>query len=526
MPRAQLIPALGALIAIVLAVVGQPFFSDENATARNLFTYAAERTLVPGHFQYGPLYSYLAAPFAAVGIALDALITGDGFTTRAFIAWFAEPLRLAYATRIPAALAAVALLWVLLQRARRSPAPLLGTVLVIALITWPPLVRYAGLAVPDTLVALLCVLALAAWERGGDRRALMAGALVGLAFAAKATALSVGLAWIAAPWLEPGRERSARLRDAAHLAAGFTAGWLIGAPSWLFEAAAHARALLDENRHVRVDGHLGDWGPDGAWLITRLLPYGALFLAAGVGVAIRRRAEASGVWRQPWIWGVAGAALLLWGIEKKSAQYLFPLLATGVFGLLQARTGGDAPREEPTWARVAAGIAISAQLALAVLVTLDAATGDGRADAERRLREALQPGDLVWLAPDYGPRVLHVHETPWAQRPHVPEPARPALERAWSALPIALIDRARVPHLPGLLVQGNEVYLVESDAWSDRFLGAAPPDDFPRLVEVRHQQTFYEALRSEQLPGVELLGAFGDDGITGAGNVVRIWRLR
>lgn len=506
-----LLVVLALLIGV--AAVGQPFFSDENAALRNVFTFASERSLVPGHFQYGPLYSYLAAPFVAVALWVQSIAAEEPVVARAFVAWFADPESVAWALRIPAGLATLGLAGVLLRRAGRTACPSLGAAAVIALVTWPHWLSYSALGVPDTLVALLVVLGLAVWEQRGRGHAVPAGGCLGLAFAAKASALTVGLAWLAAPFLTTDRTRVQQLGLLGQLSIGFVAGTLLGAPSALLAFDEHLDALLYESSHVGSAGHLGDWGPDGAWLLLRLLPLGVPLLVALLLLVRHTRPDVREVARSPWLWGVVGAVVVLFGVEKKSVQYLFPLLSIAVFGLLRPRDGEATTRGHLPALAIGAVALLIGGVAVGESVLLD-----GRHRAGIALREHVRPGELVWSAPEYGPRLVDAETTPWNARPHVSEEARSTLERAWDA---ALRVRLESTPLPV-----DATLWIETDRWSDRFLQSTPPGDHPLSAEIGEQRAFYEELRSGRRADVELVGSYGGAGLLGFGNEVRIWRVR
>ena len=525
--------ALAAVVGVLLVLSWlQPPFSDEIAsTGRNFFTFARDRTFLPGHHAYGTLYSYLAAVPGAVGVLAGAASAGRSVVAEAYVDWYVAPERLLPWLRVPSLLAGAGLLVFLGRRALRSRRPVAGLVVVAGLAFWPPLLRYAGLAVPDVLAAALIVAAFALRERVDllrhrlGWRWVVPGVVAGLAIGTKYTVVPVAAGLVLAPLLPrvEGAPPRSRIVDLGVTWAGIAIGFVAATPGWLFQPGRFLDALAREWVHVAQAGHLGDWGTDGLWLVQSLWPGGVLLVVGAVLVCAVSRPTLRAPAVSPAFWGVAVAAVVLWSAEKKSAHYLIPLLAVAAFGLIGPPADADDTRRQRKRLALAALVVLAlAQCAVAAVRVMAESFGDGRVEAAAFLRRDVGPSDTVWLAPDYVPVVTSTAPPPWALRGDVPADARRALDAAWDELPRAgRVVRSTAPDLESLRRQSGRVLLVTASGWHGRFLDSIPPQDHPQHADALAAGSGYRLLVSGTDDHSREIAAFGWDG----GNRVTVFEL-
>ncbi len=208
-----------------------------------------------------------------------------------------------------------------------------------------------------TLVLLTLLLLVRAVERGGAAAFALAGAAAGLAFATKASAVTLVLPILAAAVLAGVRARSLDRAVGAGAAGllAFAGFFALGQPYALVDPAAFLRDVAEQGRMVRDAGSVPYTNqyvhvPKVLYELREIVVWGlgpALGLAALAGVAVRLRKLFRD--RDPreailWVWALPFFAVTA-SFDVKFPRYLlplYPLLALAAASLLRTPEG-DGP---------------------------------------------------------------------------------------------------------------------------------------------------------------------------------------
>ena len=319
----------------------QPYFMDEGPILLNVIEFLSERTVIPVHAKYPTLFSYLAAPFVALGVAFRWAF-GEWNSIHDVVGWMllVEPLGLA----LPARLLSLTLLglsggalFVFLRPRLGHCAGAFAFVLVLAS---PAFLQYGSYGLPDVAVFFFCVMSLLCVAAHVEdlktdrsiRYLVLSSVFAGLAMSTKYNAASA-IVPISACILfrySSGQWGSARASLMTVASAGaFLGAFLVGSPGWILDFELFSSELLYEVRHA-TGGHLGFDGIPILGNIELLATEAPVIFIWGFAGFILS------FWKgRPGLWWVSSIAVLasigLSAISsKQSLHYLYP----GFAGLL------------------------------------------------------------------------------------------------------------------------------------------------------------------------------------------------
>ena len=278
MDSVQIERKLGMLIFGVVLGLGIVFriasalkypFLDEDPIVANIAHFWREGTLVPVHFRYPTLFSYLATPLTL--LEAGRRLFWDGLP--AFQDFFAfvefESLVAFFPARLTNVLLGAGTMGLVYVAGRRAFDVETGTSAMLILGVSHLHVFYSGYALPDMAVCFfvtcvwgMCLLAILG---GGIRPLIWAGFFAGLAASSKYNG-AVAVLSIAAARLvllyDEGRMFSPRAwfeKPFLSTSLAFGGAFLAGSPGWLLRPIDFINGFRYEFGHMKI-GHLGDFG--------------------------------------------------------------------------------------------------------------------------------------------------------------------------------------------------------------------------------------------------------------------------
>ena len=508
---------------------GMYVFNDEFPILDNVLTFFDDRTIVPSHFAYPTLFSYLATlpTLAGAGILYIARILpsiGD-VGSPLILDWVVGVL----AARITSTVFGVLTLLVVFDAGRRFYSAQAGT-LAAALVAFSSLhLTYSGYALPDVTMTFFAAcsmrFALAALESGGRRDVLLGAAFGGLTASTKYNGALVMLAVAYAQLVrvsDAGRRPwRRRIFNTEWIAIGAiaAAAFLLGSPGWLITPAPFYLAIAHESAHMRT-GHQGFFGVPYmqqivlAWQWEKTF---AILAAASLVHAAWKRTP-----REIALLSVVVPAFLIIGSwQKQDLHYL--LFVYPIVALLSGALVVDAARgSNSRRGRVAVVCVAGAMAAWPVYQCLDTAYRETRVDSR-------------WIAAD------------WIQQ-NIPEGARLVVEDEHSHLPrlFTAAEKDRLlggphhaffgPHLsatrtyelipliykPGAIAEVTADYLLIGSFTFARFFDTpVPPADNPLYQDyVDRRDAYVQILERSKDNGWKLQQVFD----TGKGPQLRLYR--
>ena len=500
---------VGALAAVRIASCAQYAWMDEEHLVRNLAHFYKNRTLLPSHFNYPTLFSYLSAvPTGAWVMVLHWAGVVPSVADFGVLHLLGSRLPLLPGRALSALFGAATILMVFRIGERffdRRTGFAAGAALGFSGLH----IQFSALALPDVTMTFWATCAiyfsLCALRSGAVRDFALAGAFVGLAASTKYNGGLIILA-IMAVLLIALRDRQALLSPRAWLnrysvvaGVAFACAFLIGSPGWVLEPHSFWEALVYERSHM-AEGHLGSFG----------IPYGhhlaafwewettlALLFGAGVLRAIVRRSREVMV-----LLAVAVPSFILVGSwQKRDLHYL--LFLYPVLALL----GGLLVSEISLWVERRAGRSLALLTVSSVFIVPICSSA---ISAWRCTRE-----DSRWVA------------YRWIQS-HIPEGSRMVVD--WAYLPTLITEENKrdwreeisqkfydrclagirtyrlidFEYNPSWLREVEADYLVTSSYCYDRFFTTAPPPpDNPLAGAYQRRRETYVALTRD---GGEALG--------------------
>ncbi len=332
-----------------------PVFGDEIPILGNVLHFAQERTLVPTHFNYPTLFSYLLAAWTGMVAALHWVVGGQHPVDFAFgMAWsiggsaeFSPELA---ALRLLVVSLAMGLVLASYRLGREAWGPGIGLGTAALVAASATLAERSAWVVPDVLVAVLVTLAVTCCVRHVQRQAegaaeapgrdlALASLLAGAAFATKYNGALAAVAIAAAWWLAGGGGAgtllgrvAAALRAGGRLAAIMLVAIVACLPALIVVPGDYWRLFRQEAQHM-VDGQIlvGLGERPFLWIGLRLLEVegvlGALLIAGGLSVLLFRKDRVAWVLVLPVVaailavgtWRYTSLHYLLWALPLVAA---------------------------------------------------------------------------------------------------------------------------------------------------------------------------------------------------------------
>jgi hypothetical protein len=510
----QPVLAAAILVAIAAAIRGATcatyVFNDEYPVLGNVLTFFRDRTLVPSHFAYPTLFSYLIALPTVIGAALLRL--AGVLPSLADVGGLldVDSVLAVLPARLTSCAFAVATLIVVFDAGRRFYSE--GVALVaVALIGFSSLhVVYSAYALPD--VTMTCFAAcslrasLAAWRSRRTRDLLLASAFAGLTAATKYNGALVLLAAAVVPLLHLADDNRLTIRQAVvappWLAMGllFVVAFLIGCPGWLIRPAAFYRAIEYESVHMQT-GHPGFFGVPYVQQVVLLWQWektASVLMLSGLIYAVYKRTRPDVI-----LLAVIGPAVAIIGSwAKQDLHYL--LFIYPAVALLAGRVVVDVASACRSRRRqVAFALAVAALVAWPFVgVTIGAFTqlrSDSRWVAAEWIQRTIPEGTAIVLEEEHShlPRFF----TPDEKRRLLAGDHRRFYERRLSATrAYRLIP---LQYDPRWLATVDAPYLlVGSDTFDRYFTTPAPPADSPLLAAFAARRDTYRMLFEGRSPWV------------------------
>ena len=480
--RAHILSLLALLLltlCVRLPALFAPLFLDEAPLLRNVAHFVSERTLLPVHFSYPPLYSYLATPATGTAALLGGSASGLGARDWALIqSAFAES-ELALGGRLLSLLCAlglVALAWRLIPRELGAWPRFAGGLIVVFS---PVSIEYSAYFLPDVAAGLGALaaagLSIRYLSAGKGRDLIIAGALGGLAAAFKYNAalvvLAVGLAAVLAEG--SGKTRAKHLA----LAAGASLGtFLLLAPTWWLLPGQAWAGFRFESANVHTARVGGEAGP--LVLLGRLSsrePGWILGFLAGGALLWR------GAWRRPAVLLVMPLANLLFVATwaKQDMNYFLP--SFGMVAVLFGEAYGRLIKTPDTRLGVA-GVLAAILLGLSYSMGSIPLVQSNRALMAETLAQADLSDEAIVRLGFYTPKVWdqdEVAEFLEGRGSALSERGREAFEGRLAKAPYAE-NVYTYPELEGGRLPGEDVYILTTGRHVSRY---ASEEDLDRFSE-------------------------------------------
>lgn len=326
-----------------VACLGKYLFMDESPIFGNIINFFENRTLMPTHFSYPTLFSYLSAIPTRIGATVLHKL-GVFSSPADMSALFALDSILPI---IPARLASVffgtATIYLLFETGRRFFDKRVGLIAAAFLCFSRLHIDFSSYALPDVTMTFLSTLSLffvlSALKTKSVRDYVLAGAAAGFTVSTKYNGAFILLPLLFAHLIsihDEGRVLSPRhwVNLPITLSAlAFAASFFVGSPGWLLSPASFWNALVYERAHM-AGGHLGSFGLPYVHhlvLFWRWEKTIAILFGLGLLYAISRRTKQNTIL----IAFILPAFIFIGSWQKKDLHYLlflYPPLA-----LLSAR---------------------------------------------------------------------------------------------------------------------------------------------------------------------------------------------
>lgn len=506
---------LGTLLLRV-PFIYQPLFVDESPILRNASHFITERTIIPPHFSYPPLFSYLTTLAVGGWTLLNSLFSPLGPKEWALVDSLFKAPALVIGPRLLSlafALWGAGLLW-----AMTGPLPLSFRILAVAIFAASPIsIEYSGYALADVAVGTLALqsiwFALRFSREGLPRDAILAGVFIGLSAAMKYNGALSCTGMIAAAICAPGLPGRRFLLLALAGAASIVTFALL-APTWVLVPKEAWAGFRFESSNVSTL-RMGEPPRNHLTMLRDLALYEPGLLAAFIlGVS----GLASRNWRkEPFVIGAMPLLTIItigfW--QKQDPNYFLPSLplfaAYGAFGA--AGLAGRFP-----WSR---------WLAPATLLVVG--IGWLRSDApslwhsehlmRSQLRETIPSDAIILRFGLYTPKVYTDEEIDSALNNLSPPARQIALERLThhprAAKEILHQDKSLQQWQTLLSEEADRLWILTTWEDTDRFRSAferddSPPEVAPKWIAVERR-------------GKLLLEI--DDGLLVAGRRQQLWRI-
>lgn len=349
-----------------VASLSRPMWIDEGPILVNIATFLGERTLMPPHFSYPPLFSYLATVGAGVGAVVGGVTSGLGPREWAVVESGSGAGGLLLGPRLVAVLLSL-LAFLILWWGTRGIAVGWRLAAAFVLAFSPEAIRYGAMALPDVgsmAFALLAVLL--AWRYHREAKApqrtrllVFSGAALGAAAAFKYNGALALPSLVLAAMLCGDARRG--LRDLVLAGLVSLAVFLLLAPTWLLATTEALNGFLFESRNVRT-ARIGVPPLAFPMLSLRLAalePGWLLSLLAAIAAAVILRDRGLAILATPL--ALNFLVLSTWG--KQDANYLLPTFGIAALALAHGGEMLGRHRGLSRWAApVVIGIAVVACL--------------------------------------------------------------------------------------------------------------------------------------------------------------------
>jgi len=489
---------------------GQPGFMDERPIVANVCKFVADRTLIPYHFKYPTLYSYLVSPV----ICMNGLYLWK-------VGRIASPSEISLfddlhprEVRWPARAVSVCMLalaaFTIGSFAWRKYGLLVGGVAGSYLLATPWLLPYSGYALPDitamffVALALLQSLRFLAIDQPAKIRlhAVGTGVLAGLAATTKYNAgVAIVPALVAAVFLAH-KLRLPTMRTfglVATICLAATLAFVIGSPAWVLVPGQFMEGLQYEAQHAKI-GHLGAFGLPilGQFeLLLRNAP--SLTIVAMLGLVIfvaryRRRYDG-------WVVVSLAIATLLIATQslKQSPQYLFPMapacamFAALFFHWLKSR-----------WClkhlTALAAVILCFPLVVSWHIGLRNLRPEATTAARQWIESNIPSGQIIAFDWAYVPRFFSSRDIQRLMQTRTFQAAPHLVQQLRSKMPTY---RTRsIQYTTKWLTSTDARYIVTSSACYERYFNYGvftrlpPPPNSPLYEEFQRRKTFYTVLFS------------------------------
>ncbi len=315
-----------------------PLFVDEGPILKNISHFISDRSVLPIHFSYPPLYSYLATPATGLTALIGGWGSGLGARDWALLESAFGARHLVLGGRILTLLLSVLGVWLAMRLVPRDAPPLCRAIAGLAVALSPAAITYGVYALPDVpagCAAVACVGSCLVYTETPRRRSLvLAGALAGVAAAFKYNGALAVLPIAVSAFLSRGRHPAWRA-DLALAAVACVAAFLLLAPTWLLMPKEAWAGFLFESRNVAT-ARLNESG----WSAWRLLRFLLQEPAVTAGVLIGIGSVLSREFRTPRALVLLAMPLaslvVIGGWAKQDANYFLPVLPVAALLLAEA----------------------------------------------------------------------------------------------------------------------------------------------------------------------------------------------
>jgi len=277
-------------------------FTDETLILENISTFFIHHTLMPSHFNFPTLFSYLSAFATSIGVA-GMMASGMIESAREFVHLYFDfdSVLPVFPGRLLSALMGVGTIIVVFHSAKKFFNEDIA-LLAAAILGFSTLhIRYSGYALPDVATAFFvsCSLyyALAALRSETRRDYILAGVFAGLAATTKYNGAMVTTS-IAAVHLVHLHDRKLLGRPAAWLnskvlwsAAAFICALILGSPGLLIDPVSFINVFLRIMAAVHT-GYTGGFGMSYLYQIAQFWHWEktfAILFGLGIGAALLHR---------------------------------------------------------------------------------------------------------------------------------------------------------------------------------------------------------------------------------------------
>jgi len=330
-----------------VAMCGMYVFNDEEPIVGNILTFFRDRTIVPTHFAYPTLFSYLAAVPTAIGAAvlrIAGLLPSMGdFGALLTI----DSVYAVLPGRLTSCFFAMLTLVVVFDIGRSFYSERVG-LLATCLLAFSALhLEYSAYALPDVTMTCFAACSLrysmSALQTGRSRDFIWSSVFAGLTASTKYNGALIVLALVfvvCAQWYRQGRLRAQPLVVNPRwltIGVAFGIAFLVGSPGWLLRPTLFYSAIARESVHMQ-SGHFGFFGLPYVQQLVLLWQWEkswSILLVAGVLYAVYRRTPADLLLLSV----IVPAFGIIGGWQKQDLHYL--LFLYPALTLLAARFVGD-----------------------------------------------------------------------------------------------------------------------------------------------------------------------------------------
>ena len=525
--KALLFLVLAAATALRIASCAKYVYMDEVPILWNVFNFVKNRTLMPTHFSYPTLFSYLSTIPTGMGAA--ALYAQGTLPSPVQISSLARldsvlPYLPARLTSTAFALATILVLFKIGEKFydRRT-----GLIAAAFLALSKLHIHRSGYALPDTTMAFFAtcslLFSLSALKTNAVRDFVLAGCFAGLTAATKYNGALMIIPILSAHILHLYDEKRLLVpkawlnRRIMYSGLAFICAFLVGCPGWLFIPRVFWERFLHEQA-LAATGHLGSFGIAYLQYLTLAWDWErttAVLFALGLIHAVFRRTRQDAVLLPL----VLLSFLYIGSWEKKHLRYL--LFLYPALSLLSARLLSEVlARVNKRAVNFIAPLVIIAAftwpMCSAVMYACQQIPEDNRWIAQRWIQDNIPAETTIVVDWAYLPRLITEEE----KRQMLTGEDKGFFEtRLRNVNTYELIP---LQYDPAWLGEVQADYLITSSGCFDRFFKSnPPPPDNPLFNEHSKREGTYSALlRQEEEIGWQLLRRFQ----TGKGHHVFIYK--